>query len=121
MGFSCCYDGDGAEVYRKTNPKAKKQHKCDECGHIIQPGEVYARTFTIYEGTPDTYIACERCDDLMEAFSDVGFCLSYDGFFGDYGEWLTDCGIEDGEERAFAIRAKHKHWSPNRTNSQGHE
>ena len=123
MGFACgC---DPAEVYRASFQKARKEHLCVECGHVITPGQEYQRVFMVYEGDPSTHVFCERCSDLIEAFSDVGYCWGIGQFFEDYGDWLdeeppklnADGDPIPGAWRANAIRQKHRDWSPSSVGS----
>lgn len=110
MGFACCESFDeGPSVWRTEYPRAGKIHKCAECGHVIAPGESYRRTFFVFEGDANTYIACERCDDLMGAFSDVGYCPGLGDFFENYADWLEGQKTGGGV-RAAAIKAKHREW-----------
>lgn len=37
-------------TFRNSYPKAKKQHKCDYCGEIIEIGEVYSYWVGTFEG-----------------------------------------------------------------------
>lgn len=57
----CSIDGDYPDVYRATNPTARKPHNCSECGRTIQPGERYSRAFMVYEGAPETFRTCAHC------------------------------------------------------------
>lgn len=119
MGFACGCD-EYPSFFKETARRARKEHKCCECGHTITPGQEYQHIFMVYEGDPDTYKVCERCADLMSAFHDLGYCTAYGGFFEDYGDWLEyerpfpgdDEDPPTGNEMASAIQLKHRDWQP---------
>ena len=48
-------------VWKVSWRKAKKEHKCCECGDAIKLGERYEYIFCIFEGEPDNYKTCEFC------------------------------------------------------------
>lgn len=118
MAFSCECD-----VYPKfchvSHRRARKNHTCYECGHVIAPGEDYMHMFSIDDYCYTTKL-CERCDDLMEAFKGLGYCTLYGSLFEDYRDWLEETHPlfdEDGEPingytRASDIQQKHKNWKP---------
>lgn len=126
MGSACGCDFD-AVVSRTTHPTARKEHACMECGHVIRPGETYRRQDTIWSDEPGawaTYKACERCADLMDSFTERGFCWCWEIFFDDYAEWLDSDAPPrfdaqgdpiPGAEIADQIRLKHRHWTPDGT------
>lgn len=93
MGFYCGCDGDDEwTVWRKSTHRAQKEYNCTECGQPIKPGDTYDRIFTVIEDRAETYFNCERCSDLMAAFSDVGYCWWIGGFLESYWEWLREEG-----------------------------
>ena len=59
----CMYD-DGecrAEFYSATERKARKSHKCAECGRVIAPGETYQWVAAKWDGQIDTIKTCAHC------------------------------------------------------------
>jgi RNase P subunit RPR2 len=60
------YADDYCEVWSETSPVARKRHTCDACNGPITPGRRYHRTFSVFEGTADTVIRCERCQAIYE-------------------------------------------------------
>jgi len=54
------------EVAKDTEPKARKEHKCCECGGKIYKGEKYVLTKGIWDGEPATYKTCRDCYNLRE-------------------------------------------------------
>ena len=55
------------QVYTELWPKARKPHKCCECGGKIQPGEKYRKITGIWGGKPDTFKQCADCAPLYDA------------------------------------------------------
>jgi hypothetical protein len=56
------------EFVNKTFPKARKQHKCDECGRIIKPGEKYELFKGGFEGRVETNKTCMDCMSVVDSF-----------------------------------------------------
>lgn len=55
-------DCDGyAQVFGDSTLTAKKEHKCDECRRVIQPGEKYRRERGVHESEPFTHKTCQHC------------------------------------------------------------
>ena len=56
-------------------PVAKKKHKCEWCGQLIQPGERYSRVVGIYDSnfhsTPFHQECEEACQEYCETEDDV--------------------------------------------------
>ncbi|CAJ5442576.1 Uncharacterised protein [Burkholderia pseudomallei] len=65
--MSECYcDHEMPSVYVRETRKARKEHKCDECGSKIKPGQQYEHTFGIWDGHQDRIKTCERCVGMRE-------------------------------------------------------
>ena len=62
-----CFDpvsdmGDGScEFYSVKIVKARKKHKCYECGHIIEIGESYEYATGKWDGDFDVFKTCDDC------------------------------------------------------------
>lgn len=55
-------DCDGrVEILQSADRKARKEHRCGECGRLIAIGETYHYEFGKMEGRTDTYITCAHC------------------------------------------------------------
>ena len=76
-------------AYRFTQRKARKAHRCCECGGIIQPGEQYTYHSGIWDGDPDSYKICPDCEQLRKEYNAT---REYDELapFGYLIEWLTE-------------------------------
>jgi hypothetical protein len=48
--------------------RARKNHFCCECAHVITPGERYERTFGVWDGEVEIYKTCLVCKELRDAF-----------------------------------------------------
>lgn len=55
------FGADPPQVYSVTEYTARKEHKCNECGRFIKPGEKYQRAFGVYDGCSSTYRTCAHC------------------------------------------------------------
>lgn len=54
-------DAESALMLASETRKARKQHKCDECGRVIQVGETYLHERGIHECEPFTNRTCGHC------------------------------------------------------------
>jgi hypothetical protein len=64
------YDGDPAEVFRSHVVRARKPHKCFECGAEISAGADYERVNGQWDGKWSTYSFCLPCSEIGQEFSD---------------------------------------------------
>lgn len=65
--MSECYcNYDMPSVYVQETRKARKEHKCAECGSNIKPGQQYEHTFGIWDGHLDRIKTCQHCVDMRE-------------------------------------------------------
>ena len=64
-----------SEFYNSETRKARKQHKCCECGRSISPGDEYIVSSGKYEGEFFSVKTCATCDEILRAFSCGGGCL----------------------------------------------
>ncbi|MDL2267955.1 hypothetical protein LJC46_08235 [Desulfovibrio sp. OttesenSCG-928-G15] len=90
--MSCVIDSnwnaDGMpEAFNSVNRKARKEHKCFECGRKILPGEMYCYESGIWEGTPGSFKTCLDCASVREAL----FCsFVYGGLWYDVRTFVFD-------------------------------
>jgi hypothetical protein len=56
-------DGDcyGPSFFDERFPKARKEHRCCECGEAIQPGETYEYVKGCWDGEFSVYKTCMTC------------------------------------------------------------
>jgi len=71
----CIYidDYEVAKCGTQKTQKARKEHKCTECGRTIQPGEEYEYYWGVWDYGPETYKTCMDCLSIRESF----FCKGY--------------------------------------------
>lgn len=77
-GFACELDDDAA--CRSWGPelrRARRSHRCIECGRWIRPGELYQWCAQIYErGDPvDVYKTCVECAEVRFDTVDEDGCV----------------------------------------------
>lgn len=79
MNDACYCDYESPSVFHAELRRARKPHKCGECGSAIQPGETYENVWGIWNGCPETYKTCQRCLELRNYVSAhvPCFCLEY--------------------------------------------
>jgi len=86
--LSCGCDEYGPDVFSQKTVKARKEHKCCECGDVIKPGDVYDYIFGVWEGDASTFKTCEKCADLRDSMYAMGFCMMFGSLQEDYKEYL---------------------------------
>ena len=88
MQCSCNASGSYDEVdnqfYGVKERKARKEHKCYECGSTIKPFENYFFHTLFCEGTIRNYKTCENCQNIIWHFFQDGW------IFGSIWETLND-------------------------------
>lgn len=81
-------DLDSDEIspfHREVKQIARKEHKCDECGRIISPGEKYEYAVNKWYGDLCVNKTCCDCLSVREAF----FCTwYYGGIWEELDEYL---------------------------------
>lgn len=74
---SCVYlniDDGLPSAFTARIVKARKAHKCVECGEVIFPGTRYERASGIWDGEPLRFHTCLDCISVRSAF----FCSSHE-------------------------------------------
>jgi hypothetical protein len=66
MDDYCYCDNDPPSVMRKEQRKAKKEHRCCECGRTIRSGETYEYVWGVWDGSAGTYKTCSHCVALRD-------------------------------------------------------
>ncbi len=84
-----------SEVFKISHNKivtAKKTHKCNECGHEIQPGKQYENYSGLYEGHWWHHKTCLDCLDIRNTFFKKGFYaeMLYENLSENLDEWGCD-------------------------------
>jgi hypothetical protein len=94
-------DGYGTEL-RDTQHTARKQHRCEECGRTIKPGDRYGTFTGLYEGDFFMVKHCLRCTKARHWLGKRGH--GWEG--GQILEWVRICVETDGEEILAEARKK---------------
>ena len=89
MAWMCDYGGP--DWYSGAWPRAKKEHRCVECGEIIQKGEKYGAFSGKWDGDVSTHRQHILCEDACRYVRDniEGDCLC----FGELFDYISDTGI----------------------------
>lgn len=92
MSCSCVindyYDGEFVTMLSEATRKARKGHKCSECGRIIQKGESYKYETFAWDGSVSTSKTCADCMSIRKEF----FCTY------NFGELLFELWERINEE-----------------------
>ena len=87
-----CFDYDGyADIYNRSRPRARKEHRCCECGGTIAAGEQYHRVESLYDGDWATDRWCDRCEAVRQIIHDHEIA---DGC-GESEAWPPHRGLRD--------------------------
>lgn len=66
-------------AYWESQPIARKQHTCCECGSIIDPGEKYYKAKGIWDDKFITFNTCEVCEKIrIIAHSELDYCIPFE-------------------------------------------
>ena len=66
MNDACYCDYEPAEMYVAERRRARKPHKCNECGRRITIGEQYEHVRAKWEGEMCSMDTCCRCLELRD-------------------------------------------------------
>ena len=69
--------------------KARKEHRCTECGRIVHSGEEYFKEATVFEGHFACYKTCEDCYSIRQVFFSSGWY--YGGIREQMSEFIWEC------------------------------
>ena len=126
------YDGDPSEFESLTDPKARKEHKCSDCGGTIRIGERYEYfackfngeihvekrcadcRFIVHEVGSSIYEACGGWRQDWRGMLSEAWAMTCDGIVDDKN-YLTlapiACRIVGMQRAACAARGGNKLWS----------
>lgn len=62
-------DGEPYEWSECRYPRARKDHKCGECGRTIAKGEKYQRFSGKFDGELCDNVTCGQCAEIRDVFS----------------------------------------------------
>ena len=90
------------DFYTIQKPKAKKEHRCDMCGCLIEKGQTYQRYSGKYCGSMFSYKYCLPCAAFIDAY-----CGEVENEYDEdaISEWLAEkecsqcpCADESSEQ-----------------------
>lgn len=67
----CTIDLEPCSVWREVVRKARKEHTCDGCGHVVPAGEQYTAHAHIFDGNASSETMCAVCWVVRESFSEA--------------------------------------------------
>ena len=84
--FNCsCHADDAAEILDEKIHCAVKEHKCCECGGIIQPGDHYEKAECMQNGRRRYYKTCLPCRRVRQNYCPDGW------IYGRLFKQIMDC------------------------------
>lgn len=100
MTYECYCDYNYPEFFSSYTPVARKEHRCEECGCRIQPGEKYEYACGKWDGYFDVMKTCERCYDLRKWVQNniPCFCWAYGNVHDDAREAINEARYRAPEE-----------------------
>lgn len=108
MDFECACDlgvDETSEMIEEKTIKARKEHKCGECGATIKTGEEYYSEKSVYEGRFDTYKTCLPCKEVRDKYLTRGWF--WEQIWSDLRECLCgDIPLQDFEKFSPAAQQK---------------
>ena len=58
-----------ATVFKRTYPRARKDHECLECSGVIVRGEQHLRVGMFFDGSWSSWRECQVCEEIGDHFS----------------------------------------------------
>lgn len=86
MGSCSCEDAEAVTVLKSTTCRARKPHRCYECGATINPGDHYHYLVGVCEGDMLTQRSCSFCRRVFEDVQGMGYCVLFGGLWETVGE-----------------------------------
>lgn len=105
MSFTCGCE-DGPEWVRVKEQRARKPHRCWECGAPIKPGDLYEYVVGKWEGDVSVFRTCEPCADLRDSYAAQGYCYTYGSLWEDHLDELLNSGRQVPEGAIQKAREK---------------
>ena len=89
-----CGDADAPSACAVVTRKARKRHRCFECGKPIEAGEVYEFTSGVWPDGPASFKICRPCVNVRDSLQCT--CVA----FGEVMEQAEEEGLDFWGERA---------------------
>lgn len=86
--YCYCDPDDRPDTLTETVHKARIRHVCSECRGWIEPGEVYEKSWGVWDGEPNVFKTCPDCLALKDwTLAHIPcFCWTYGGLRGEARE-----------------------------------
>ena len=82
------------EVNVTDHPKARVNHRCDECLGYIQKGEIYTKHHGVFDGAGFTHKVCSDCAALIQELN-AGKMFDDTVYFGGLYEFSYETGLNE--------------------------
>lgn len=76
------------EAFVRKMVRARKEHRCCECGNIIQKGWLYERISGIWDGRPSRFKTCIYCMCIRKSMTGKESFPEDEPSFGELYEYL---------------------------------
>ena len=105
---------DAPQAYKEVTRTARKEHRCEECGSTIVPGERYMYTSGVWDGSPGSHKTCSDCVRTLLAWEGASLqvCAEKPSYvFGDAGQGFA-AFVEEHSAALGAIATRLQSRSP---------
>ena len=102
MSFDCSCDYEPAQFYCAQIRKARKEHRCEECGEKIIPGSKYEYVSGKWDSYVNEFKTCERCVNLRVWVKNnvPCFCWCHGNMLEDARETIEEARYRAPDETA---------------------
>lgn len=107
------FEGEPAQCFTKSSPKARKSHRCCECRGWIEKDEVYERVTGVWDGSGYTFKTCRECVILRDRLNDVELKMREEPIpYAMVEEHIKECDDLESESGQELLRTKIKRGAP---------
>lgn len=82
----------GWELVTWSQPKARKNHGCRDCGRTINPGETYHAGKGVYEGKWEAWAVCNQCTWVINVLVNNGADPEFMDVADEFYEFVSGMG-----------------------------
>lgn len=91
MGSCSCEDGEPLDILSQQIIRARKSHRCFECGREIHAGDQYEKIKGVDCDGHSTFKTCLFCARVRDDLVSMNYCVMYGGL------WALTEEIERGD------------------------
>ena len=88
--------GERPTACSEQRRRARKAHRCCECGREIASGDLYEYISGIWDGQPASYKTCVACADVRDLACQCAEDEEWLPGLGRLAQWLVDFASEHG-------------------------